>query len=433
MTALDALAAERPVDLPLHASHGGHDVRIETGPEDEGSDQLEESIRHLGVARAEARLDQGLALPELGALGQVGLVAVERQDDPAHPALGTEPEIHAEGVPFLGHRLEGGHDVPRHGGEVVAVREAALRSARGLPVLSIDEDEVDVGGIVQLIAAELAHADDGEAGGRAVGSLGDAEALAETLLGPPPRGLQAHVGEARELFRGHRQVGVSQQVAGAYAQELAILEPAERVPARVEPLEGARGLLEGGGELVAMPLPHGLALEKPREERRMPAQRVGEELARAPEPRHEVERARVRAEETEQSDAIALGGQALQVVERHVGIGRLRQRPEQPREERGQELGVARLRRERVQVDQRRARDRKAEALELGQRLSIVRSRGEQVHGDADPSALQRPLGSSGVRWPLRPSRRCGCGWRHPWAGRRPCRRRWSRCGRRTR
>ena len=192
-----------------------------------------------------------------------------------------------------------------------------------------------------------------------------------------------------------------------------------------------------------MPLPHGLALEKPREERRMPAQRVGQELARAPEPRHEVERARVRAEETEQSDAIALGGQALQVVERHVGIGRLRQRPEQPREERGQELGIARLRRERVQVDQRRARDRKAEALELGQRLSIVRSRGEQVHGGADPriicyhrpSPCPLPRGGRGnlFRWPLRPSRRCGCGWRRPWAGRRPCRRRWSRCGRRTR
>src|SRR5207244_2441140 len=95
---------------------------------------------------------------------------------PAHPALGTEPEIHAEGVPFLGHRLEGGHDVPRHGGEVVAVREAALRSARGLPVLSIDEDAVDVGGIVKLIAAELTHADDGEAGVSAGGAVGRAAA-----------------------------------------------------------------------------------------------------------------------------------------------------------------------------------------------------------------------------------------------------------------
>ncbi len=126
MAALDALAAERPVDLALHAPHGGHDVRIEAGTEDEGPDQLEESIRHLDVARAEARLDQRLALPELGALGQIGPVPVEGQDDPAHPALWTEPEIHAEGIPFLRHGLEGGHDVPRHRGEVVAVREAAL-------------------------------------------------------------------------------------------------------------------------------------------------------------------------------------------------------------------------------------------------------------------------------------------------------------------
>src|SRR5712691_1361195 len=175
----------------------------------------------------------------------------------------------------------------------------------------------------------------------------------------------------------------------------------------------------------------------------------------------------VRAEETEQRDTIALGGQALQVVERHVRIGRLRQLLEQAREKRGQQLGIPRLRRERVEVGQRRARLREAQLLELGNRLAVFWGRGEQVHGSDDsrfiafsatvlattaPSpysalassleasvsartAALSPDGGEGsfIRWPLRLSRRCGCGWRRPWAGRRPCRPRWSRCGRRTR
>src|SRR6266545_6568508 len=71
VTALHAFGAERPVDLRLHAAHRGHDVGIHAGAEDEGAHEVEEARGHARVARTEARLDEGLPLPQLGPLLEI--------------------------------------------------------------------------------------------------------------------------------------------------------------------------------------------------------------------------------------------------------------------------------------------------------------------------------------------------------------------------
>src|SRR6266540_336501 len=379
VAALDALGTERLVDLLLHAADGGDDIGIDARPEHEGPDHLDEPRGHPGVAGAKARLDERLPLPELGALGQIGPIALEREDDAAHPPLGTEAQVHAEGMALLGDGFERLDDVPRDRSEVVAVRHASLGAPRRLPVLPVDEDQVDVGGVVELVATELAHADHGQARGLAVGRLRDPVARGEALLGPAPRRVEADIGQARELLRRHRQVGVAQDVAAADAEELTVLEAAARVPAGLRPLERARGLRERGHELVAEPLPHGCPLEEPGEKRRVAAERVGEKLAGSAEPGDEVEGPRMGAQHAEEGGALALGGQALEVVERHVGIGRFRQLLEEPRQERPEQLGVPRLGRERVEVGQRRARLGEAQPLELAERGLVVRRRCQEV------------------------------------------------------
>ena len=92
VAALDALGAQRRVDLRLHAADRGDDVRIHAGAEDEGADEVEEARGHARVARAEARLDQRLPLPQLRPLREVRAVAVEREDRrrPSVPRDGGE-------------------------------------------------------------------------------------------------------------------------------------------------------------------------------------------------------------------------------------------------------------------------------------------------------------------------------------------------------
>src|SRR6266545_1110095 len=238
------------------------------GAEDEGADQLGESRAHARIAGAEARLDERLPLPQFGAAGEVGAVAVEREDEGPHPALGAQPQVDAEGITLLGCRFEGVHDEARRAGEEIAVRHAAGLAARRLPVIAIDEDQIDVRGVVELVAAQLAHSDHGQprrcplgAGWRAVLGL-------ELLPGPAPRGLEGDIGQPRELLGGDREVGITQNVAAADAEEMAVFEAAEGIePGLVtgERLKAPREILL---ELVLEPLPHGPGLEQPRDEGR---------------------------------------------------------------------------------------------------------------------------------------------------------------------
>src|SRR3972149_4717026 len=170
--ALVPFGLERAVNLALHGPTRGEDPPVNPRLIDIGTDQVEEPPPDALVAGAEACLDQRLALPEEGALGIVGAVAVQRQDQGPAPALGAQAQVHAERVTFLGDALEGGDDLARQPPEVLAVREGAARAAGGLAVLRVHEDEVDIGGVVELLAAELAHADDGEPGRLSTGRVG---------------------------------------------------------------------------------------------------------------------------------------------------------------------------------------------------------------------------------------------------------------------
>ena len=144
-----ALGAKRLVDRILHLPHLADDRGVEARPEDEGADHLEEARGHRRIARTEARLDQRLALPELGPVREVGAIAVERQHERPHPALRPQSQIHAEGVALLGDRLERVRDEPHRLGEEVAVGDRPIWAARGVPVVAVDDDQVDVGGIVR--------------------------------------------------------------------------------------------------------------------------------------------------------------------------------------------------------------------------------------------------------------------------------------------
>ena len=75
-------------------------------------------------------------------------------------AVGAQAHIHAEHLPVGGDVAQQGDEFLPHFGEEFLV--AALAFAVGVAAFGVDEDEVYVGGDVELVAACFAHGDDGQ-------------------------------------------------------------------------------------------------------------------------------------------------------------------------------------------------------------------------------------------------------------------------------
>ena len=107
-------------------------------------------------------------------------------------------------------------------------------------VALVEEQHVDVAGVVELPTAELPHGDDPEP---------------DVRRGSSSAG-NAHLGQSRQLPGHHGKVCSAEQVARRYAQKLSPLPPAQRARAVI-----SRGEERGGGvavlgehALVAKPL-----------------------------------------------------------------------------------------------------------------------------------------------------------------------------------
>src|SRR3989449_891102 len=221
-----ALRPERPVDLRLHRADRRDDPRVDARPVHDVARLGHEARPHAEVAGRDARLDERLTLPELGAVPVVGAVPREREDDGARSPLRPEAQVHAEGVALVGDPLEEGHDLAADTREVLAVLDTPAPSAGRLAVGPIGEHEVDVRRVIQLLATELSHRDDGHAGLSPGRAERRAVLDARRRLRKRERLGEAHVGEVRQLLGRHGEVGVAQEVPGADAEEVAVLETA---------------------------------------------------------------------------------------------------------------------------------------------------------------------------------------------------------------
>src|SRR5499433_3434721 len=102
------------------------------------------------------------------------------------------------------------------------------------------------------------------------------------------------------------------------------------------------------------------------------------------------------SEETEEGGTVALGGQALEIVQRHVGIGRRRHLDKEAGKERREQFGVPRLGRHRVQIAERARGLGEAAALELRQRGAIAGRGSEEIsHGGDGGKRRRRQMAAS--------------------------------------
>ena len=87
------------------------------------------------------------------------MLASERASGPRWP-FGPQPQIDAVGLAAVGVRAEQPDDLGADAGEVIVVADDGDATAARLAFLVVEEHQVDVAGVVELLAAELAEGED---------------------------------------------------------------------------------------------------------------------------------------------------------------------------------------------------------------------------------------------------------------------------------
>ena len=152
----DGAEAAIGVDLALHGVDVGDGREVEVLAPDVGGEALEQGLAGGDIAGDGPRLDEGRALPVLAE----ALVVVERgvggERERRGAGIGAQPQIRAEHVAVAGALVEQAHEIAGDAHEeALHLGAGAQADAREI----VEDDEVDVGGVVELEGAVLAHAE----------------------------------------------------------------------------------------------------------------------------------------------------------------------------------------------------------------------------------------------------------------------------------
>ncbi len=200
------------VDLALDGMHVGDRRVVHVLSPHEGLHLLQEGLGGFHIAGDRARLDHGRALPVLAPALVVGQGALDRDHERRRSGVGTQPEVGAEDVAVLCAIREDADEPPGQSREQVRrIERIADRRSFGID----EQDQVDVGGEVELARAELAHSEHDPARSRLriitirQGQLSLIVGLAEQ---EPDRGLDRGVGEFAEQVHGTKRARRSGEV-----------------------------------------------------------------------------------------------------------------------------------------------------------------------------------------------------------------------------
>ncbi len=198
-------------DLRVELAHRVDGAEVEVLPEHERLRDLRELGTHPLVAAGDhARLDPRVPLPLPSLCDEVLLERIEARGERARVAPRPQPHVDAEHLAVGGHVRERADDPLAELHEELVVRQPV----RGLALVRVDEHEIDVGGDVQLAAAELAHPDDQQI-------LGARRTRRRAVLGVHPR-------PVRGERRGERDLGEVGHGAGDLGERREAREVARR-------------------------------------------------------------------------------------------------------------------------------------------------------------------------------------------------------------
>ena len=188
---LDLTVLERRGDQILHAPAHLLAVVDEIVPlgrlPHERAGHVHIRLSELRVARRRAGLEQRLELPVLRPLLVVGLMGIQTAHQRAVLAFGPQTAVDLPERRFGDAHDYGLADALQRGGHLGA--DAGERHAVGAVGRLDHVDQVHVGNVVELLRAQLAHADDGEAATLAAGHL---------MTGYGQRPFERRVGQVRK-------------------------------------------------------------------------------------------------------------------------------------------------------------------------------------------------------------------------------------------
>ena len=236
----EILARHFRIDQRLHLAQPGERGVVEVLAVDERAQQLLQLLAGSAVAGDRARLDPRVALP-VAALALVVLFhRGERQRQPAGVAERAQAQVDPRADAVHGRLVQQAYQLAAEPDEVFAVVERAC--AVGLAGVRVRQHQVDVGGEVQLAAAELAEADHQQPLQGAVVVAAVAVAHGQRALGPVQRHAEQRLVQHAGGGQGLRQLVQPVDVAEHQPQRLGVAEAAQR--------DHAGGLVRGQSQCV---------------------------------------------------------------------------------------------------------------------------------------------------------------------------------------
>ena len=237
----DAAEAAEGVDLPLHGVDVGDGGEIEILAPDVGRKRLQDGLARGDVARHGPRLDQGRALPVLAEALVVVERGIRRERERGGAGVGPQPQIGAKHVAVGGALVEQPHEIAGEAHEE-GLRLEAIAQADAREI--VEDDEVDVGGIVELAGAVLAHGEHDVA----IRIAAEPIALGGRLAEQKPHGRRnGRVGRLRQAARDVHHRPDAGEIAQRGQESDVGLEPAQHAHRRGHGL----GRCHGFGHLPA--------------------------------------------------------------------------------------------------------------------------------------------------------------------------------------
>ena len=218
-----SLALELRFGSRLHRSCLVYGVRVEDVGPHEASCELHEPCAEGGVTGYRAGLDECLELPRSRPTLVPRRVAVDRARERAGPTLGPQVGVGAEHDPVLGRGTEDRQDRPS---DAVGLLRCPV----------VHEEHVDVAGVVQFRAPQLAHPDhcEGEGGrGKAQG------------------GVETDLREDREFTADGRKVCEAEEIA---SRDPHVLAPPSTTQCPCRVVGRGECVVDRPSEVVAGPL-----------------------------------------------------------------------------------------------------------------------------------------------------------------------------------
>ncbi len=315
-------------------------------PENKRPHHLQERPAHLHGTGHRPGFEQRQPLPDLTARGVVLLVVVERARQLTHRPFGTQAQVHPKDIAFpglFGQRLR---QLPGENFEVFLIRDAGCsRPARppaswraGFPLVRlVDVNQVHIGAVIELMAAELAHPHHGKSGFHPpplpVFVHGHAVLLPQVGIDNLVGGMNQDAREIRQQRRGVRYRRQPQEIAHADAQHLPPAEPAQHLQLqlfdRQMPEVLAKRLLDA---FPRRGLRKHSLLRQPIDQHRVANDGKGQRIAVTEDGTEQVKHARRAVQIVEKGGAGYPRQQALPMIERLIGISRPGDRIHQDRE-----------------------------------------------------------------------------------------------------